>query len=157
MRSQNRILGILLGVLALLVLVVGGLSAVLLGQGDGEATGSDTPSMSMDEAGGSSDAHASGRLRLSGNDPITLDPALVTDAGSAQYISEIYSGLTTISPDLRVELDLAEDLWNCRVDPTQAEVAIHELSASESWNGAASAALRCWFTDLPDAPSSLAS
>ncbi|MDA0256476.1 MAG: peptide ABC transporter substrate-binding protein [Chloroflexi bacterium] len=112
MSSQNRMLGILLGVLALLVLVVGGLSAVLLaggGDDDGDGGGGTTAGTTGGDGGGG-DASASGRLRLSGTDPITLDPALVTDAGSAQYIAEIYSGLTTITPDLAVTLDLAESL-----------------------------------------------
>jgi PAS domain S-box-containing protein len=30
----------------------------------------------------------------------------------------------SVGEAVKVELDLAEDLWNCRVDPTQAEVAI---------------------------------
>lgn len=113
MSGQKRILGILLGVLALLVLVVGGLSATLLVGGGSEdgagGGGTSTASVGEDDAAGS-DGRAAGRLRLAGTDPITLDPALVTDAGSAQYISEIFSGLTTISPDLRVVLDIADSL-----------------------------------------------
>jgi oligopeptide transport system substrate-binding protein len=114
MSGQNRMLGILLGVLALLVLVVGGLSAVLLAgggeDGDGDGGGTTAATTGGGDGGGGGNAAASGRLRLSGTDPITLDPALVTDAGSAQYISEIFSGLTTITPDLRVDLDLAASL-----------------------------------------------
>ena len=104
MGGQNRILAILLGVLATLVLLVGGLSAVLLlsggdDEGDSGADGS---------SGGSSTAATSGRLRLAGADPISLDPAIAGDAGSAQYIVEIFSGLMTISPDLDIVPDLAE-------------------------------------------------
>ena len=35
-------------------------------------------------------------LRLVGGDPITLDPALAGDAGSATYIVELFGGLVTI-------------------------------------------------------------
>ncbi len=115
MGGQYRLLGILLAVLAVLVLVVGGLSAALL-IGGGEETGGNggTTTSSPSEAGPDASAGgetveaASGRLRLPGIDPITLDPHLVTDTGSAQYVAEIFSGLTTISPDLELALDLAE-------------------------------------------------
>ncbi len=110
MSGQNRVLAILLGVLAVLVLAVGGLSAVLLltGQGDsaGDGTTSGTP-----KAGGSVDASAaSGRLRLASGDPITLDPAQATDAASAEYIVEVFSGLMTIDRDLNVVPDMAESV-----------------------------------------------
>ncbi len=116
MGGQNRLLGILLAVLAVLVLLVGGLSAALLiGGGESqEAGGGGTTTSpaggdaSPDDGVGSGSEASSGRLRLPGIDPITLDPALVTDTGSAQYVAEIFSGLTTIAPDLQLELDLAE-------------------------------------------------
>lgn len=116
MGGQNRLLGILLAVLAVLVLVVGGLSAALLiGGGESQEAGGGGTTTSPaggdaspgDGVGAGAEA-ASGRLRLPGIDPITLDPALVTDTGSAQYVAEIFSGLTTIAPDLELELDLAE-------------------------------------------------
>ncbi|MFQ5879706.1 MAG: peptide ABC transporter substrate-binding protein [Dehalococcoidia bacterium] len=49
-------------------------------------------------------------LRLPGPDPITLDPALASDAGSAQYIVEIFSGLVTLDRDLQVVPDIAESI-----------------------------------------------
>jgi oligopeptide transport system substrate-binding protein len=54
---------------------------------------------------------AGGTLRLPGGDPLTLDPALVGDVTSAEYIYEIFSGLVTLSPALEVVPDLAER-WN---------------------------------------------
>ena len=116
MGGQNRLLGMLLAVLAVLVLVVGGLSAALL-IGGGESQEAGGGGTTTSPAGGDASPGdgvaagaeaASGRLRLPGIDPITLDPALVTDTGSAQYVAEIFSGLTTIAPDLQLELDLAE-------------------------------------------------
>lgn len=111
MSGQNRLLAILLGVLAVLVLVVGGLSAVLLLSGDsaeGGPTGVSSGSGNNDDEGGGDSGSSSGRLRLAAADPVTLDPHLATDASSAEYIVEIYSGLVTISPDLEIQLDLAE-------------------------------------------------
>ncbi|MYD94543.1 MAG: peptide ABC transporter substrate-binding protein [Chloroflexi bacterium] len=50
---------------------------------------------------------ASGTLRLPANEPLTLDPVHVRDTGSAEYVQEIFAGLTRIAPDLSVEPDLA--------------------------------------------------
>ena len=49
-------------------------------------------------------------LKLAGSEPNTLDPHLMGDATSAQYASEIYGGLVTITPALEINLDLAESL-----------------------------------------------
>ena len=117
MSGQNRLLAIMLGVLAVLVLVVGGLSATLLltgddgtGNGDDSGTRSGISTGNGDDGDGDGDGDgavsaATGRLRLGGADPVTLDPHLATDATSAEYIVEIYSGLVTISPDLEIQLD----------------------------------------------------
>lgn len=120
MSGQNRLLAILLGVVAVLVLVVGGLSAVLLISDDGSGnSGSDSRSgittgsgnsNGGDDDGDGDSSTATGRLRLAGADPVTLDPHISTDASSAEYIVEIYSGLVTISPDLEIQLDLAESV-----------------------------------------------
>lgn len=113
MSGQNRILAVLLGALALLVLVVGGLSAVLLLSGGADDGGGDLRSGVTTSSGGASGggvAESASRLRLAGGDPVTLDPALAGDALSAEYIVEIFSGLTTIAPDLTVQLDLAESV-----------------------------------------------
>ena len=109
MSGQNRLLAVLLGVLAVLVLLVGGLSAVLLlSGGDGSDGGPSGVTSGADNDGDRDESSATGRLRLGAGDPVTLDPHLATDALSAEYIVEIYSGLVTISPDLDIELDLAE-------------------------------------------------
>ena len=52
---------------------------------------------------------ASGVLRLPGDEPATLDPALARDTTSSGYIVEIFSGLTRIGPDLLATGDLATD------------------------------------------------
>ncbi|MEX2373183.1 MAG: ABC transporter substrate-binding protein, partial [Dehalococcoidia bacterium] len=114
--SQNRLLAILLSVLAFLVLVVGGLSVVMLlsgGGGDGgDSAGGGGGTTTGGGGGGSGNPSqaASGRLRLASGDPITLDPHIAGDALSAEYIVEIFGGLVTIDPDLNVILDLAEEV-----------------------------------------------
>ena len=116
MGGQNRIIVVLLGVFAALVIVIGGLSAVLLAAGgdDGgdEAASSGGGGGVTTDSGGDDAGSTGGRLRLAGGDPVTLDPALAGDAGSAEYIVEIFSGLTTITPppELSIELDLAESV-----------------------------------------------
>ena len=105
--SQNRILAIMLSVLAGLVLVVGGLSAFLLLSGGDDAAGGAGDGTST-AIGGNPEEAATGRLRLGGSDPVTLDPHVAGDAGSAEFIVEIFSGLVTLTPDLEVVPDLAE-------------------------------------------------
>ncbi len=67
-----------------------------------------------DQASGSSE----GVLRLPGGEPPTLDPALTSDATSAEYIVELFSGLVTIAPDdLSVQPDIAKS-WEISDDGT---------------------------------------
>ena len=116
MGGQNRVIVLLLGVFAALVIVIGGLSAVLLAaggdDGDDEAASSGGGGGVTTDSGGDDGGSSGGRLRLAGTDPVTLDPALATDSGSAEYIVEIFGGLTTITPppELSIELDLAESV-----------------------------------------------
>ena len=51
-----------------------------------------------------------GQLRIARGEPITLDPAITTDATSASYVVELFGGLVTLSRDLVVVPDLAEAL-----------------------------------------------
>jgi oligopeptide transport system substrate-binding protein len=71
---------------------------------------------SSDNAGSGGGGSASGpTLRMVGGDPLTLDPALVTDAVSATYIVEIFSGLVTIDRDLKLAPDIAKS-WDVSPD-----------------------------------------
>ncbi|MBI2911403.1 MAG: peptide ABC transporter substrate-binding protein [Chloroflexi bacterium] len=56
-------------------------------------------------------------LRLIGDDPPTLDPALSGDTTSAAYIMEIFSGLVKLNERLQVAPDLA-DRWTLSGDGT---------------------------------------
>ncbi len=49
-------------------------------------------------------------LRLIGPDPLTMDPALTGDAGSATYIEEVFSGLLTPVVDKNGSVVIAPDL-----------------------------------------------
>ncbi len=55
-------------------------------------------------------ARQGGELRIARAEPITLDPALTTDATSASYVVEIFGGLVTLDQDLNIVPDLAESL-----------------------------------------------
>lgn len=61
------------------------------------------------------DRPAQGRLRLYGGEPITLDPAMVGDIGSYQYISQIFSGLVSINENLEIVGDIATE-WTVSPD-----------------------------------------
>ena len=58
--------------------------------------------------------HVSGVLRTPGPDPLTLDPAMVTDAGSHLYVAQIFDGLLTMALDKDGKLiyvpDIAESI-----------------------------------------------
>jgi ABC-type transport system substrate-binding protein len=54
-------------------------------------------------------------LNLPGSEPSTLDPHLVTDVASAEYVVEIYSGLVNFDTELNIQPDLAEK-WDVSSD-----------------------------------------
>lgn len=56
-------------------------------------------------------------LRLPGAEPPTLDPALTSDASSAEYVVEIFSGLVMLDANLKVVPDIAEK-WDVSEDRT---------------------------------------
>ena len=67
--------------------------------------------------GGITGSARGGRLLLPGESPGTLDPALVGDVTSAEYVYEVFSGLVTLTPALEVVPDLAER-WDTSADGT---------------------------------------
>ncbi len=58
---------------------------------------------------------AQGVLRLYGGDPSTLDPSLVGDIESYQYISQIFSSLVTIDENMKIVPDIATG-WDISKD-----------------------------------------
>ena len=86
---MNRAILVILGVMAALVVGVGVLVVVLVASGgddDGTTQTQETPDDG--DNGGSS-----GELRLIGPEPISLDPHVIQDAGSALYVVEIFGGI----------------------------------------------------------------
>ena len=81
----------------------------------GGSDSGDSDSGSNASSGDSSASPANADLRMAGSDPITLDPALAGDAGSARYIVEIFGGLVTLDRDLQIVPDLAES-WEVSRD-----------------------------------------
>ena len=58
---------------------------------------------------------AGGRLVRLFSDPPTLDPHITTDSTSAVIVNEVFGGLVTITPDIVIAPDLAED-WDISPD-----------------------------------------
>ncbi|MFN2250823.1 MAG: peptide ABC transporter substrate-binding protein [Anaerolineae bacterium] len=83
---------------------------------DGEPDGAAAPATAADgmTPGG---PQPGGSLYVPGGEPDTLDPALVRDLVSAEYVYEIFSGLVTLGPDLEVVPDLASE-WDVSPDGT---------------------------------------
>ncbi len=63
----------------------------------------------------SRNAPSGNTLRLLGSDPPTLDPALVQDSTSSEFIVEIFSGLVTLNEKLEVVPDIAQS-WDVSPD-----------------------------------------
>ncbi len=82
--------------------------------GTGEATR--TPAVSRPSAT-PSQGEATLDLRLMADPPTTLDPAMVEDSASAEYVDKIYSGLVGLDEDLNVVPDIAER-WELSSDGT---------------------------------------
>ena len=116
---SNRLTLGIVGVAAALILALAGiLIFVVAGGGDdgdsngGSAqSGDNTPSSNSDD----NSEPGSGELRLRGEDPLVLDPAVAQDSGSANYIVEIFSGLVRLDKNLDVQPDLAER-WDISPD-----------------------------------------
>ena len=105
---MNRAILVILGVMAALVVGVGVLVVILVATGgDDDAT---TQSQETPEDDGDGNGGSSGELRLRGAEPITLDPHVTQDAGSALYIVEIFGGLLTLDVDLQIQPDLAAEI-----------------------------------------------
>lgn len=107
---NNRLLLIVGGVAAVLILVLAGVILALAGGGGDDGDTSDPAAEATEEPSDDGDDQpaASGELRIRGDDPLVLDPAVAQDAGSAFYIVEIFSGLVRLDKNLQVQPDIAE-------------------------------------------------
>src|SRR3972149_2473653 len=116
--EARRLRLVLTGAAVALVVVIGGLSVALLaggGDDDGGGNGSPAPEGSPEAETPPLPERVGGELRLFGPDPITLDPACASDASSAEYIVEIFSGLASFDRDLNLIPDIAEK-WDISPD-----------------------------------------
>lgn len=117
--DTRRLLFVLGGIGVSTVLVIA-ILAVALSGGDGDnggGAGGDGNGDNGDDITGDLPDRQSGELRLFGPDPLILDPACASDAGSAEYIVEIFSGLVGFDPDLNLIPDIAER-WDVSEDGT---------------------------------------
>ena len=115
--ETRRLVLTLTGIAVTLIVVLGGLTAILVASGgDDDGTTAGDGNGDGDDLGDLGD-RIEGELRLFGPDPITLDPACASDAGSAEYIVEIFSGLVSFDLDLNVIPDVAEG-WEVSDDGT---------------------------------------
>jgi len=109
--ETRRLVLTLTGIAVALIVVLGGLTIALLatGGGDDDATSGDGATEDGDaEPTPQLPERVEGELRLFGADPITLDPACASDADSAEYIVEIFSGLVSFDRNLKVIPDIAQ-------------------------------------------------
>ena len=100
---MNRAILAIVGAMAALVVAIGVIIVVLVASGGGsnESTANKTPAPT-DGSGPAAD-----ELRMAGPEPITLDPAIAQDEGSARYIAEIFGGLLTLDQQLQLQPDIA--------------------------------------------------
>ena len=107
--ETRRLVYVLTGIGVALIVVLGGLSIALLATGGGsDGSSGNAPEDGTGEPTPNLPERVEGELRLVGTDPITLDPACASDAGSAEYIVEIFSGLVSFDKDLNIIPDVAE-------------------------------------------------
>lgn len=125
--GQNRTkwlvaLGALVGlcVFSLLCVVLLGGYAMSSNQGESGSTGPRPGDTQRGEA-----RKDNNELVLLGGEPPTLDPALASDATSAGYIVELFSGLVALDTELQVVPDLAES-WEVSDDGLVYTFALRE-------------------------------
>ena len=115
--TKKRWLILLLVVLGLCALTalcgtVGWLAYERWGESDGGKDDDDTvlvtPTRASQGGEGQEAFDADGQLRLAGGIPPTLDPGVVQDATSAEYIVHLFSGLVRLDQNLEIAPDLAE-------------------------------------------------
>ncbi|PWB71909.1 MAG: hypothetical protein C3F15_11830 [Holophagae bacterium] len=112
MPMSNRMLTLMMGVVAFLILAVGVVFVVALagGGGDDDNGSPASPSNNDDSPRSTGKGICSGKsLIVPGNDPNTvLDPIQVGDVSTSEYVVEIFGGLVTLDPELNVQPDIAQ-------------------------------------------------
>lgn len=126
---SNKLLGALAGVVAVLVIGIVALTVVIVNSGSsGSSSNAKTASTTNSNSNNSANSPKSaasaasnsgkapssnvkgGELRVPGDDPLTLDPAIVLDAASSVYVVEIFGGLVQLDKNLKVIPDIAREM-----------------------------------------------
>src|SRR5438128_11679941 len=101
--ETRRLVLTLTGIGVVLIVVLGGLSIALLATGGGNDSGSaQNGAQASPAVTAQLPQRVAGELRLFGGDPISLDPACASDADSATYVVELFSGLASMATDLKL-------------------------------------------------------
>lgn len=110
---SNRMLTLMMGFVAFLIIAVGVVFVIALAGGGGDDDDGGTPgSNSTPKAASSGKICDSKSLIIPGDDPSSvLDPIQVGDVSTSEYIVEIFGGLVTLDPDLKVQPDIAKE-WS---------------------------------------------
>jgi len=108
--NSKTTLSVMGGIVAALVIGVIVLF-FLIARGSTGSHGTSGSSSSQPSKSSSGDA-----LRLAGDDPLTLDPALVTDTTSSEYVVALYGGLVTLDKSLKVIPDIAKAMPDVSAD-----------------------------------------
>lgn len=96
------------GVAAVGILALAAVLLIVFSGGDGDKDAQGTTPTEVNGDSGDGGEPSDGELRIRGEDPLFLDPAVAQDAGSAAYIVEIFSGLVRLDKTLQIQPDLAE-------------------------------------------------
>jgi oligopeptide transport system substrate-binding protein len=147
----------LVGVAVLLILV-GAVVAVLTLPQPQPGPGSTGPAGSAASHGPSASGSSSGSVTILGYEAASLDPAVQSDAGSAQVVSQLFEALTAIDAAGRVQPALAER-WSTSADGLQLTFQLRpDLRFSDGSPLTASDVVYSWMRVLaPAHPSQLAS
>ena len=112
---SNRMLTLMMGFVAFLILAVGVVFVIALAGGGGDDDDNGNTPANSDKTPGAS---TSGKicdgksLIVPGDDPSSvLDPIQVGDVSTSEYVVEIFGGLVTLDPDLKVQPDIAKE-WS---------------------------------------------
>ncbi|OGO52325.1 MAG: hypothetical protein A2148_01515 [Chloroflexi bacterium RBG_16_68_14] len=109
---MNRVILVIMGLMAALVVAIGVVVVVLVaGGGEDEVRGpQDTTGQEENGTEDGGGGPAAGELRLLGPEPLSLDPHVITESASAVYVVEIFGGLLTLDPELQLQADLAQEI-----------------------------------------------
>src|SRR5688572_29485301 len=105
---SNKMLTLMMGFVAFLILVVGLVFVVALAGGGGDDDDATPVDGDTENSSTSGKICEGSSLIIPGTDPSSvLDPIQVGDVSTAEYVVEIFGGLVTLDPDLKVQPDIA--------------------------------------------------